>query len=115
MTKSRSFQNRIARLVCLSAVAVSAQAQLNENCTVSVLNRNTRVNANGNWRIDNIPALNSARAIATCTNNGITQPGESGLVAILPNIVNAFDSTVLLATAMPLGGSGAIQPIPASL
>jgi len=41
-------------LVCLSQSALAQQ--LNENCTVSVLNRNVRVNPDGSWVLPNVPA-----------------------------------------------------------
>ena len=31
-------------------------AQLNQNCMVSILNRSTQADANGNWQILNVPA-----------------------------------------------------------
>jgi hypothetical protein len=44
-------------------------AQLDQNCTVSILNRSTHVDASGNWRIDNIPStFGPLVARATCVN-----------------------------------------------
>lgn len=43
-------------LVSLLAGARPAAAQLNENCVVSVLNRNVQVNPDGSWVLPNIPA-----------------------------------------------------------
>ena len=43
-----------------------ASAQLNENCVVSVLNRNVQARADGTWVLPNIPAnFGSVRARAT--------------------------------------------------
>ena len=67
---------------------VSAQTppRLNENCIVSVLNRNTRVRPDGSWVLPNIPAnFGLVRARATCTFNGQTVSGESAPFLILAN------------------------------
>jgi len=37
-------------------MAANLEDNLNENYTVSILNRSVRVDADGNWRIDDIPA-----------------------------------------------------------
>src|ERR1700693_4797968 len=53
-------------------------AQLNQNCIVSVLNRNTPVNADGSWILPNVPAnFGLVRARANCLNGGITTSGQS--------------------------------------
>src|SRR5215831_4202937 len=77
-----AYGNRAPQLrhasIGLALVLFSGQApaQLNENCTVSILNRNARVDTNGNWRIDNVPIpFGPVRARATCVNNGF--PGAS--------------------------------------
>src|SRR5258708_30484992 len=49
------------------------RGQLNQNCTVSILNRNAQVDTNGNWQIDNFPSGFAVRAVATCVNNGSMQ------------------------------------------
>ena len=44
-----------------------AYAQLNQNCTVCVLNRCVRANADGSWVLPNIPAgFGQVKARATC-------------------------------------------------
>ncbi len=42
-------------IVGLSMVPFSAHAQLNEDCTISILNRTANVQPDGSWRIDNVP------------------------------------------------------------
>lgn len=65
--------------------AVSAP-QLNENCTVSVLNRNVQAKADGTWVLPNIPAnFGRVRARATCVNNGVTTYGQSDFFVIPAN------------------------------
>src|ERR1041384_6270770 len=96
----------MALLVC--AMAHDAAAQLNENCTVSVLNRNVRVNADGSWVLPNVPAnFGYVRARATCIINGQTVSGESDPFLLGPNAtVNLpkikFGSTTPIPTAITI-------------
>jgi len=61
-------------------------ADLNENCTVSVLNRTANVKADGTWTIPNVPSnMGKVRVRATCVENGITRSGQSDWVTILTN------------------------------
>lgn len=47
----------------------TASAQLIERRTVSILNKTTRVSADGSWRIDNVPVgFGPVRARAACLN-----------------------------------------------
>jgi hypothetical protein len=70
------------------------RAQLDQNCTISVLNRNVRVNTDGTWVLPNVPANQGrVRARATCTLNGLTRFGQSDLFTV------------------PLNGSVTLQPI----
>ncbi len=67
-------------------VAPAAHAQLNENCVVSVLNRNVQAKADGTWVLPNIPAnFGSLRARATCVQGGVTTYGESQPFTLTPN------------------------------
>ena len=64
----------------------AAIAQLNENCIVSVLNRNTQVRPDGTWLLPNIPAnFGAVRARATCLENGTTLSGQSAFFTIPTN------------------------------
>src|SRR5262245_11835177 len=82
-------------VVLILCASPSAVGQLNQNCTVSVLNRNVQLNANGSWVLPNVPAnLGQVKARATCIQNGVTTFGESDFFTIpsngivnLPNIV----------------------------
>jgi hypothetical protein len=61
-------------------------AQLNQNCTVSVLNRNVQAKADGTWVLPNIPAnFGTVRARATCVEGGATRYGESAPFTIPAN------------------------------
>jgi hypothetical protein len=72
------------------AAAQDSEIQLNENCTISVLNRNVRVNPDGSWVLPNVPAnFGYVRARVTCIVDGRTVSGESERFLIPPNgVVN---------------------------
>jgi len=99
--------NRAYAILFLSFVfSLSALAQLNQNCTVSVLNRTVPVNADGSWVLPNIPAnFGQVKARATCIQNGVTIFGESGFFTIPAN----------QAVNLPAITLGATTPIPVSL
>ncbi|MGH8550201.1 MAG: hypothetical protein ACRERU_16685 [Methylococcales bacterium] len=82
-----------------------AQASLNENCVVSVLNRTVQVKPDGTWVLPNIPAnFGPVRARATCVENGITTSGESALFTIPAN--GSVDvPPINLGTATPIPSS----------
>jgi hypothetical protein len=72
----------------------AALGQLNESCTVSVLNRNTQVRHDGTWVLTNLPVNQGrVRARAICTFSGISRFGQSDLFTV------------------PLNGSVTLQPI----
>jgi hypothetical protein len=78
----------VAALLLAPTMPASAQTpqRLNENCIVSVLNRNTRVRPDGSWILPNIPAnFGLVRARATCVFNGLTISGESAPFLISAN------------------------------
>jgi hypothetical protein len=81
-------------------------AQLSENCTVSVLNRNVPVNPDGTWVLANIPAnFGRVRARANCVVNGVTTTGESDFFLVPVN-----GSVTLIPITL-----GSSTPIPVSL
>ena len=83
-----------------------ATAQLNENCVVSVLNRNVSVNPDGTWVLPNIPAnFGQVRARATCVQNGVTQSGQSDFFLLPANG----------SVTLPPIKLGATTPIPTGL
>jgi hypothetical protein len=85
----------VVTLFLLWSVPV-ATAQLNEDCTVSVLNRTVQVNADGSWVLPNIPAnFGQVKARATCVRNGVTVSGESDFFTILSNRMNAIAPIIL--------------------
>src|SRR5213596_870109 len=71
----------------LGFVEGSLHAQLNENCTISVLNRTVRVNPDGSWVVPNVPVLRAAqvRARATCVIDGVTISGKSDFFTVPAN------------------------------
>lgn len=68
---------------------------LNENCTISVLNRSAQVAADGGWVIANVPTnVGLVRARATCVENGITRTGQSDYFSVpLNGIIQVADVT----------------------
>lgn len=75
----------LALAVVMTAMS-PAHAQLNENCVVSVLNRNVQAKADGTWVLPNIPAnFGTLRARATCVQGGVTSYGESAGFTIPAN------------------------------
>lgn len=104
---------RASHILRLGAIAAfvfcfahSAAAQLNQDCTVSVLNRTVRVNPDGSWVLPNVPAnFGQVKARATCVRNGVTTSGESSFFTIPANGAVNLPTIVL----------GATTQIPASL
>ena len=90
----------ISRLVMVAGLILCAAqvafAQLNENCTVSVLNRTVRVNSDGSWVLPNIPAnFGQVKARATCVQNGVTTAGESDFFTVTANGAVNLPSIIL--------------------
>src|ERR1051325_4907342 len=101
----------VALVLCAAGVG---RAQLNENCTVSVLNRTVKVNPDGSWVLPNIPAnFGAAKARATCVQNGVTTFGESAFFTVPANgAVNLPD--IVLGSTTPIPVSLGITPSPLS-
>ena len=58
-------------------------SQLNENCTVSVLNRTVKVKPDGSWILPNVPStIGQVRARKVCVMGGITRAGQSDFFTI---------------------------------
>lgn len=88
------------------ALCSCAFGQLNQNCTVSVLNRNVQVNADGSWVLPNVPAnVGQVKARATCVQNGVTTSGESDFFTVPANA----------AVNLPVITLGSSSQIPVSL
>src|SRR5438477_10597145 len=98
------FVSRAIVLVCaLVPSGLCVWAQINQNCTVSVLNRNVQVNSDGTWVIPNLPAnFGPVRARATCIQNGTTTYGQS----------NFFTVAASQSVTLPRIALGAVTPIP---
>jgi hypothetical protein len=92
------------------ALCSAAMGQLNQNCTVSVLNRNVQVNRDGTWVLPNVPAnVGQVKARATCVQNGVTTSGESAYFTVPVNgSVNL--PTIKLGSSTPIPTSLAITP-----
>ena len=61
-------RNSVVTILCLFlGVSISA-AQLNQDCIISVLNRNVQVNSDGTWVLPNIPANFGPVRAPLCAN-----------------------------------------------
>ncbi len=71
-------------------LAIPGHLLLNQNCTVSVLNRTAQVNPDGSFNIINLPASNGPfRARAVCNNQGRNLFGQSDFLVDDPSgIIN---------------------------
>jgi hypothetical protein len=118
---------RMIVVALLLLASVPGRAQLNEHCTVSVLNRSVQVQADGSWTLPNVPAnVGLVRARATCVENGITRSGQSdyflvpadGIVEIAAIVFDApvpIPATLTLAApVVQLGNIGATVQITAT-
>ncbi|HEV7485689.1 MAG TPA: Ig-like domain-containing protein [Thermoanaerobaculia bacterium] len=78
---------RIGFIFLLAVLVVTgAQAQLDNTCTISILNRSARVASGGQWIISDVPANQGpVRARATCVFGDVTRVGESTLINVPPN------------------------------
>ena len=94
-------------MAALPAVATAqTPPKLDQRCSVSVLNRTVRVNADGTWVLPNIPAnFGRVKARATCIVNGVTRFGESDYFTVPPNGIVTPPQIIL----------GTVSPIPVSL
>lgn len=111
MERRASHLMRILAAAALTlCAAAAARAQLNENCTVSVLNRTVRVNPDGSWVLPNVPAnFGQVKARATCVQNGVTKSGESEFFTIPANgAVNLPE--IVLGAASKIPNSITIAP-----
>lgn len=109
----RSISSRVLGLGGMLALvlcpAERALAQLDQNCTVSVLNRSVLVKPDGSWVLPNIPAnFGLVRARATCLVNGKTVSGESDLFSVPANGVVNLPPIIRFSTTAP-------TPIPINL
>jgi hypothetical protein len=85
--KARPFLRALLGVFLVSlALLLPVNAQLNQNCVVSVLNRTVSVNPDGSWILPNVPAnFGPVRARATCVQNGVTTFGQSDLFTMSAN------------------------------
>src|ERR1700730_8339695 len=110
------YYRRLGAIAIIALCASSpALAQLNQNCTVSVLNRIVSVNPDGSWVLPNIPAnFGQVKARATCIQNGVTSFGEAAYFAVPANgAVNLPAITMGMTTPIPVSLS--IGPTATSL
>ncbi|HYX51969.1 MAG TPA: Ig-like domain-containing protein, partial [Candidatus Limnocylindrales bacterium] len=98
-----SLKGALLALSLLLVVTTAAEAQLNQNCTVSILNRTAQVQQDGSWSISNVPAgFGLVRARATCVQGGATQFGQSELFQIAANQITGFTANIKLGNTTPI-------------
>ena len=109
----RSHASRVVWAIALTVASLAvagrrasaqvSETQLNENCTISVLNRNVRVRPDGSWVLPNVPAnFGFVRARVTCIVDGRTISGESDPFLIPANgVVNHPHITFGATTPIP--------------
>lgn len=91
------------------ASAQPAPPQVNQNCTVSVLNRTVTANPDGTWILPNVPAnFGPVRARVTCIVDGQTISGETDPFTVPANgVVNIpqvhFGQTTPIPRALTIG------------
>ena len=84
ITKTKSLALLATLWAVLFAVPASTAVVLDENCTVSILNRSVQVNPNGRWEIQNIPVQPGVfRVRATCLGDQETVPGQTVFKALI--------------------------------
>jgi hypothetical protein len=88
-------RNLLGSLLCCFATTV-AVAQPGD-CVVNILNRSGVVGADGRWRVDSVPANQGlVRARFTCTNNGVTQYGQTPFFQLRAGQTTAFPAGIPL-------------------
>ncbi|HYM61375.1 MAG TPA: carboxypeptidase regulatory-like domain-containing protein [Thermoanaerobaculia bacterium] len=100
MIANRTLRDAMRGLVLLASLAAALPlfGQLDEHCTVSILNRTAQVRADGTWVVENVPTnLGSVRARATCVGGGMTFVGQSDLFDVPANGI-AQDVTITFDT-----------------
>ena len=83
---SRQLKTLASIVLSCHLASTAAKCQLNENCTVSILNRNVRANHDGSWVLPAISAgFGPVRARAACVESGVTTLGEFDSFSVAPN------------------------------
>src|SRR5215472_7584260 len=78
MSRPGCYVTTVLSLLFFNWLPPHAHAQLNQNCVVSVLNRNVQVNADGTWVLPNIPAnFGPVRPRTPCPTTGEPRCGTS--------------------------------------
>jgi hypothetical protein len=116
MTTTTSLRLRILFVaISLLGLATTAAAQLDDRCTVAILNRTARVDANGFWRLPNVPTnLGQVRARATCVRDGVTTVGVSELFTV-PRDGIVFTGAINFTAPLPVPASLRLTPPRATL
>ena len=67
-------------------IAISEILDLDETCTISILNRSVQTAPDGSWQLDDVPStMGQIRARATCVRNGETIFGQTDFFTVQTN------------------------------
>jgi hypothetical protein len=76
----------VALIVLASVVAPSSATNLDDSCTVNILNRTVQVDAEGGWSMPNVPStMGKVRARVTCIRDGETLSGQTDFFTVSRN------------------------------
>lgn len=105
--KNATQRRAVLALIALLLTAFGAAAQaIDENCTVSILNRTVQVLADGSWVLPNVPTnIGLVRARVTCVENGITRSGQSEYFRVPPSGVIYVPPMILNSPVQPIAAS----------
>ncbi len=101
-------------LVGLLLPANAWAMDLDEHCSVNIMNRTVQVNADGSWAMPNVPTnFGQVRARATCIKDGETVSGQSEFVTLQNNTANIiedifFDDPAPVPTQLVFGNADEI-------
>ncbi len=78
--------------IIASSASAPAGFKINNTCSINIMNRTVQVRADGDWRMDNVPAfMGRVRARATCVVDGETFSGQSAFFTPQGNTFTVVD------------------------
>ena len=102
-SKFSAFRKVLIFVLATVQLKLSIATELDESCTISIMNRTVQVDQNGSWVMPNIPSfMGRVRARATCIRDGITTTGQSNFFNIVNNgVVRVSDISFSDTTQVP--------------
>src|SRR5688572_30700583 len=91
MSRDKCFPIKALGLFVFLTIARIAFAQLDENCTATLLNRSVPLRPDGGFFIPNVPVEPGLfRVRVFCTENGVTRYAHSAYVFLTPNGITSI-------------------------